>query len=159
MRRIGVVSGGEQGFTLLEVMIAILILGIGLLGFALLQTKSVSFVRSANQRTQAINLASDMLDQMRSNRLLAAQYAGATFTGGTPSGQACVRSGTDIAANIARWQCEVRNTLGDECSATVTFNNGLAGVELLWDDQSWEQVRTRKDGDYRTGRVRLETRL
>ena len=45
------------GFTLIEVMIAILVLGVGLLGFALLQTMSVRFTKSAQQRTVATTLA------------------------------------------------------------------------------------------------------
>lgn len=45
------------GFTLLEVLIAIIVLAFGLLGFALLQTMNVRFVQSANYRTQATNLA------------------------------------------------------------------------------------------------------
>ena len=65
-----------SGFSLVEVMVAVLVLGLGLLGFALLQTMSVRFTQSANHRTQATNLAYDMLDQIRVNRLAVGQYVG-----------------------------------------------------------------------------------
>jgi type IV pilus assembly protein PilV len=58
----------------MEVMIAIIVLAFGLLGFALLQTMNVRFVQSANYRTQATNLAYDLTEQMRSNRYQAAWY-------------------------------------------------------------------------------------
>ena len=40
------------GFSLLEVLIALVVLGFGLLGYALLQTMNLRFTQSANQRTQ-----------------------------------------------------------------------------------------------------------
>ena len=148
------------GFTLIEVMIAILVLGIGLLGFAMLQTMSVRFAQSANQRTQATNLAYDLLDQMRTNRLLAAQYTAASFNSAA-TGTTCSRpTGTvTITQNITRWQCQVRAALGEGSSATVTYNNGVADVTLNWGDQRWEKDSNRRTGDYETGTLTLGTRL
>ncbi len=68
----------SRGFSLIEVMISVLILGFGLLGFALLQTMSVRFSQSSNQRTQATNLSYELLDQMRGNRVLWRSYWGHT---------------------------------------------------------------------------------
>lgn len=62
--------GGRRaagGFSMIEVLITIIVLAFGLLGFALLQTMNVRFVQSANYRTQATNLAYDLIDQMRAN--------------------------------------------------------------------------------------------
>lgn len=149
----------NSGFTLIEVMVAILLLGIGLLGFALLQTMNVRFAQSANQRTQATNLAYDLLDQMRSNRSQAVIYTGASFTGGTVT--SCSRpTGTVlISQNIARWQCQVRAALGDEASARVFYNDGVVRVVIGWNDQRWEKDDARKTGAYETGSVTLESRL
>lgn len=49
---------------MIEVLIAIVVMSIGLLGFALLQTMNVRFVQSANFRTQATNLSYELLDQI-----------------------------------------------------------------------------------------------
>ena len=68
------------GFSLIEVLIALVILALGLLGFALLQTLNLRYTQSANYRTQATNLAYDLLDQMRSNHYAAAWYASCRAT-------------------------------------------------------------------------------
>lgn len=127
----------SSGFTLIEVMIAILVLAIGLLGFALLQTMSVRFTQSANQRTQATNLAYEMLDQMRSNRLGAAQYAG-TYAG-TATG--CAPDGTvNATAYRAVWQCRLQKSLGEGSAAAVTYANGVATVNITWGDERWNDA-------------------
>ncbi|QOY63526.1 type IV pilus modification protein PilV [Lysobacter sp. H21R4] len=148
-----------HGFSLIEVMIAILVMAFGLLGFALLQTMSVRFAQSSNYRTQATNLAYDMLDQMRSNRLLAAQYGNATFSGGTAVPCTAPTGDVGIPANISRWQCQVRNALGEQAAATVTFADGNATVAISWADQRWEKSAARKTNDFETGRVTLGARL
>jgi type IV pilus assembly protein PilV len=55
------------GFTLIEVMVAILVLSIGLLGLAFLQGTGHSFNTDAYARTQATMLAYDIVDRMRAN--------------------------------------------------------------------------------------------
>ena len=160
-RRRRISGGGRQaGFTLIEVMVAVLVMAIGLLGFALLQTMSVRYAQSANQRTEATNLAYDLLDQMRSNRINAVAYTGASFSGGTDT--ACSRStGTvTIDNNITRWQCQVRAALGVGSSATVTYAaDRTATVTILWGDQRWESNTARRTGLYDTGTLTLSTRL
>jgi type IV pilus assembly protein PilV len=151
----------NSGFTLLEVMVAVLVLAFGLLGFALLQTMSVRFTQSANYRTKATNLAADMLDQMRSNRLLAAQYAVNGSFAASATGTNCDQPVDDvaIAEATAHWQCQVRNSLGEDSSAVVTFANGVATVTLRWGDQRWESDAARTQGAYETGVITLRSRL
>jgi len=131
--------GSVGGFSLIEVLISILVLAIGLLGFALTQTMSVRFATGANQRTQATNLAYDLIDQMRANRLLATQYQGASFASGTVS-TACRRpapGATTIAANINRWQCQAARALGPEAAANVQVNDGVVVVRISWGEERW----------------------
>jgi type IV pilus assembly protein PilV len=58
-----------HGFTLIEVMIAVFILGIGLLGVAGLQSVSSSMNQQSYMRSQATLLADDIADRMRANPL------------------------------------------------------------------------------------------
>lgn len=58
---------GSQGFSLLEVLIALFVLSIGLLGLAALQTTSYKFNHQSYQRTQATTLLYDMVDRIRAN--------------------------------------------------------------------------------------------
>ena len=57
----------QHGFTLLEVLIALLILSIGLLGLAALQTTGLRSNTMATTRTHATQLAYDIADRMRAN--------------------------------------------------------------------------------------------
>ncbi len=58
----------NTGFTLLEVLIALVILAIGLLGIAGLQLTGLMNNNSAAQRSQATALASEFADILRSNQ-------------------------------------------------------------------------------------------
>lgn len=56
-----------SGFTLLEVMIAIFVLSVGLLGLALLQTTGLRLNTDSHSRTQATYAAYDIIDKMRAS--------------------------------------------------------------------------------------------
>jgi type IV pilus assembly protein PilV len=60
-------DNSQGGFTLLEVLIAIVVLALGLLGLAGLQAASLRNNHSAYLRSQATLLAYDMADRMRAN--------------------------------------------------------------------------------------------
>lgn len=62
------ISKFQQGFTLIEIMVAVLVLAIGLLGLAGLQAAAVRSNNSAYMRSQATVLAYDISDRMRVNR-------------------------------------------------------------------------------------------
>jgi type IV pilus assembly protein PilV len=59
----------QSGFTLLEVLIALLILSIGLLGLAALQTTGLRSNQMASMRTLATQTAYDITDRMRANEM------------------------------------------------------------------------------------------
>lgn len=60
-----------EGFTLIEVLVALLILSIGLLGIAGLQTRGQLNNYAAHIRTESTILAYEIMDKMRLNRLFA----------------------------------------------------------------------------------------
>ena len=60
-------SACHQGFSLIEVLVALLVLSIGLLGLAALQTTSLQYNTGSYHRTQATFLAYDIIDRMRAN--------------------------------------------------------------------------------------------
>ena len=133
------------GFSLIEVMIAILVMGFGLLGFALLQTMSVRFTQSANQRTQAANLAYDMLDQMRANRFTAIAYADDDYAASTDVDDC--EPGTTVGADAYKtvWECRLGQALGAGASATVTCATGNCAsgdvtVAITWHDERWNDA-------------------
>ncbi len=58
----------QHGFTLLEVLIAVVILSVGLLGLAALQATSLKSNHASLTRSQIAILSYDMVDRMRANR-------------------------------------------------------------------------------------------
>ena len=67
----------QSGFTLIEAMVALVVLSVGMIGVAALHGQGLSAGRSAQFRSVAINLSADMADRIRINRTAAAAYAGA----------------------------------------------------------------------------------
>ena len=58
-----------HGFTLLETLIALVVLSVGMLGIASLHVEGLRNGRTATLRTKALTLATDMAEKMRANRL------------------------------------------------------------------------------------------
>lgn len=83
----------SRGFTLLEVLIAVLIFSFGLLGVAGLMVLSVRTNHSAYLRTQASFLAQSMAERIRTNLGWTTDYSGtydaSTAGAGTCSGSIC----------------------------------------------------------------------
>ena len=74
----------EAGFSLIEVLVAMLILAIGLLGLAALQTLGVRFGNDAFVRTQGTTIAYDIIDKLRINRGNVTNYTTASFPARNP---------------------------------------------------------------------------
>lgn len=92
----------QRGFTLLEVLIAILVFSIGLLGVAGLMVLSVRTNHSAFLRTQASFLAESMADRMRTNLGYVAEYNG-TYNASTATGTANCRTAACTPLQLAAY--------------------------------------------------------
>ena len=57
-----------HGFSLIEVLVALFVLSIGLLGLAALQTTGLKFNHQSYERTQAVIQTYDIIDRMRANK-------------------------------------------------------------------------------------------
>ena len=119
-----------SGFTLLEVMIALLILSIGLLGIAALQANSLKVNHGAYQRSQAIFLAYDMMDRLRANRT-------AALAGQCDIALGATLGGTDMCdTDVTDWQNNFVGALlpsGQgliDCSTTAN----ICVVTVQWDE-------------------------
>lgn len=116
MNRIQAFHGPAQsGFTMVEVLVALVVLAIGLLGIAALYLNSLQAGRTAIYRTQAVNLAADLADRIRSNRTALAAY-GTLFGDVEVEVPACDTTGgcidTDLAAtDLFRWKATLAQVL------------------------------------------------
>ena len=107
---IAVGASRDHGFTLLEVLVALLVLSVGLLGLAGLQTFSLKNNNGALMRSQAVALAYDALDLMRGNRDAAlkgsASWYQTNFSDDDVETVACSPCSSDDQAqnDIAAWK-------------------------------------------------------
>ncbi|UNK50597.1 type IV pilus modification protein PilV [Lysobacter sp. S4-A87] len=137
-------QGRQSGFSLIEVLMALLVLALGLLGLAFLQVLNVRYTSSAEHRTMATNLATEAFDMMRSNPRHLVVYNRVTegyFTGYTPDTAGCSKVGDDAATalnNIVRWRCDVASQLPAGRGSIVIAGSEAAGftatVSLSWSD-------------------------
>ncbi len=126
-------------------MITVLIMGLGLLGFAMLQTMSVRYTKSALDRTKASNLAYELVDMMRSQRSQASYYNTVTYSSftslPTSTGDCVYPTGTTAStptANITRWRCELRNAFPDGDAQVELGAAGAVTVTVRWTDAYWD---------------------
>ena len=121
----------DRGFTLVEALVALLVLSVGLLGIAALYVETLRASRMSLYRTQAVNFATDLADRMRANRVPANAYA---------CGSPCVAAngGNAVAdADLADWMARIGTALPGG-TANVTFVAGTATtpdsylIEVEW---------------------------
>lgn len=85
MNRTIVIPPQSYGFTMIEVLVALVIIAFGLLGLAGMQVRMQQAEFESYQRAQALVLLYDMVDRINSNRATAPCFAITTdTTGGTP---------------------------------------------------------------------------
>ncbi|MGD8378369.1 MAG: type IV pilus modification protein PilV [Gammaproteobacteria bacterium] len=86
----------QQGFSLIEVLIALVVLSVGLLGIAGLETSGMRNTYASNLQSQAAMLAQNMVDRIRANP---DGIKSGVFDGGITA-QPGSAPGTDCASNV-----------------------------------------------------------
>ncbi|MDB6446772.1 MULTISPECIES: type IV pilus modification protein PilV [unclassified Pseudomonas] len=114
----------QEGMTLIEVLVAMLILGIGLLGAAMIQLNALKYTDSSRMTSQASFIAYDMLDRIRAN-------AGADYTVTPP---------TSPNLNVARdqdlydFKTNITSFGGATATGTIALNQRVYTITISWDD-------------------------
>ena len=139
------------GFSLIEVLIALVILSVGLLGIAAMVSVSLKSKDSSYYRTEALALSSAILDRMRANRTIATangydvSYGG---TKGTAPNDNCTTgtcNTTELSyMDLTEWQADIAavlppfsTTVPAAGSITTTTVNQMTqvNVSIRWNDQ------------------------
>ena len=146
----------QSGFTLLEVLVAILIFAIGLLGLASLQTVGQRTNHSAYLRSQAVIQAYDIADRIRANKnlpnlapnltelekltMLANLYQldegrNVTSDCSLGSGSESCSTPADIARyDLWEWETATEQHILPQGDTSISFSNGHFLITIKWDD-------------------------
>jgi len=115
-KRIPELKKPSQGFTLLEILVAIIVLSFGLLGMVGIQAMALKSNNDAKQQSTAVQLAGELSDMMRSNKAIAvgltsaanpylvADYFGGPNTVANPTEMCTGTSGCTSTINVASWE-------------------------------------------------------
>ncbi|HWT69050.1 MAG TPA: type IV pilus modification protein PilV [Pseudomonas sp.] len=114
----------QEGMTLIEVLVALLILSVGLLGAAAFQLNALKYTDSARMTSQASFIAYDMMDRIRANA--AADY---TVTPPTSGNLSVARDQDlyDFTSNIV-------NFGGPTATGSIALNQRVYTITITWDD-------------------------
>jgi type IV pilus assembly protein PilV len=114
----------QHGFSLVEVLIALIIMSVGMLGIAGLYVQSMQAGRTSMFRHHAVTMAGDVADRIRANPRAGIAYSGFGADNG------CVATGNDcnevaMAANdIFFWDQQVTDSLPGG-SVSVAYDDTL----------------------------------
>ncbi len=93
----------QKGFTLIEVLVAALVLALGLLGLAGLQSNGLQHNHSAYLRTVATQMAYDLSDRMRANL---AGFQNGDYNDPTAADHSCSWDGSSVSGCTAKQKAE-----------------------------------------------------
>lgn len=126
------------GFTMVEALVALVVLAIGLLGIAALYLDSLRGGRTAIYRSQAVMAAADLADRIRNNRSAVAGYATA-FATTVATVAACETTAGCTAAeqaqnDLARWKAVLASVLpaGQGSVATTAGTPNVYVITVQW---------------------------
>lgn len=139
LRRVG-------GFSLVEVLIALIVMSVGMLGIAGLYVHSMQAGRTSLFRHNAVTLAGDVADRIRANPLAGEAYVD-TGPVTTPPGTSCVGGDVDCspeemaALDIYLWDEQATGTL-PEGDVRVIYDDSavpsLYTVTVTWQEAGYE---------------------
>ena len=129
----------QSGLGLIEVLVAVLVLGIGILGVASTQVVSLQMTSQSQSRSQAVLLAEDMLDRVRANPGNPANYALAVGVAvGADSGEcdtSFVPANATVAENdIEAWENNLACLL-PAAQRTIEVAGNTVTVTIAWNQQ------------------------
>lgn len=120
----------EQGFSLLEGMLAAVLLGTGLLAMSAMQ--GIAFVKNvdSSELTRITTLASDMMERIQFNRRNAISYNGINTQSATNCNTISAATQPQARGDCLLWDSLVDGTQLQNVQGTVTVSNIIAPTAL-----------------------------
>lgn len=130
----------EKGSSMIELLVALFITAIGLMGVQGMQLESLKSNVSSSLGTEAQILAADMGDRILAYDSITSSADDDDYDGidtsSSASAPSCDTSGCNKAAQVSRdtyyWKTDIEKALPGG-RGTVTAENGLITISLVWD--------------------------
>lgn len=143
----------QGGFTLIEVLIATVVMSIGLLGLAALQSKGMRFSHDSYLIAVATQQAEDMAERMRANPVETSKPDGSggydAISGLGTSTEDCetatCASGERAEFDHAQWSSMNRTLFGAGNEGSISRNGAVFNITL-----NWSEVNNTVGGDSRS---------
>lgn len=131
-------AGRMRGVSLIEVLVSVVIIGIGLLGIAAMQSLALRGAQSSLESSQAVMQTNAIIEAMRANRANAAAYNGNWNTPPAGSTTAARDLNEWIAGmqGVANWRPVTleRAIIGADATATIAGCPNDCTITLRWND-------------------------
>ncbi|TDV65793.1 type IV pilus modification protein PilV [Pseudomonas sp. LP_7_YM] len=121
-------GSAQAGVTLIEVLVALLVLSVGVLGVATLQLNALKHTDSAMRSTQVSFIVHDLLERIRANPQ--ANYALVELSHAPTSGNPEIPRDQDLFD----FADQLRRTVGDDAKASIAISGARVTVTLDWND-------------------------
>ena len=135
----------QRGFSLIEVLIALVIMSVGMLGIASLYVQSMQAGRTSLFRHNAVTLAGDVADRIRANPTAGSAYTEGGVDYGCIDGGVVCSTPQMAAQDVLQWSAQAEETLpnGD---VSIQFNNAVVPpvytIAVTWDEPGEAQNYT-----------------
>jgi type IV pilus assembly protein PilV len=147
MNSTGIFGRRQRGVGLIEVLIAVLILSIGLLGLAGLQLRTLRNNESSLERGVAVVEIHAIADAMRADRVNAQNgLFNIALTAAAPTGT------TFREVVLASWRANLLSALGPDATGSVNCNGLDCTIVVEWND-------TRADPNVAFEHLQLQTQV
>lgn len=135
----------QCGFSLLEVLITIVVMGSALLGTAALQAYSIKLSQGGQFRTHAIILATDLVERLEANNAAAVAGSYEATLPGTQATSDCSTSSCNAqqmaAYDLTRFQDRLQAALPEGAAKITRTGTGpwVYTVQITWKERSFKQ--------------------
>ncbi len=142
----------QTGMSLIEILVSMLILGIGLLGAGLIQLNALKYTDSSRMISQASFIAYDMLDRIRAN-------AGADYSWESDDvASASILAGSVRDLDLHDFEASLSSLGGGGAKGSIAISQREVTISISWDDSRAANASNTRESFTLASRVAVDPR-